>query len=142
MPSPNSRMASPRFRFVAVTEPVDLSGFGVFGAVGDAQVFAAAAFVGGLRESFAAMGDKGDRFDDHAFAPGGGELLPPGDRRGLAVVVGDVDRLSIGGFEPVGVGGDELVAVLEMPGVIAVGEDAGFGGEDVDMARAVDRGCR
>ena len=62
-------MARPRLRpRFAVAQAVDLAGVGVFGAVDDAQVFAAAAFDAGLGQALAAAGGEADRLDDHALA--------------------------------------------------------------------------
>ena len=82
------------------------------------------------------MRDEAHRLDDHALAAVAGQLLPPGDPGGLALRIGDVDGQPAGLGEPVRIGVDELVAELQVPGVITVDEDAGLGGEDVERSES------
>jgi hypothetical protein len=63
----------------------------VFRTINDPQVFAASAFDTWLGQSFRTAVDDIDRLDDHALAAPTGEFLPPGDRRSLTGVVGEVD---------------------------------------------------
>src|SRR5690349_19729129 len=52
----------------AGTQACEVFGRCVFRTVNDAEVFAAAAFDGGLNEAALAFGDEIERFNDHAFA--------------------------------------------------------------------------
>src|ERR1700757_2864433 len=60
---------------------------------------------------------------------------PPGARR-LAAGVGDVDRAAVGSLEPLRVGGEELVAAVQVPRVVAIDEDAELRREDVERREA------
>ncbi len=103
----------------AGSQAIDLAGVGVLGAVDDAQVLAASAFDARLNEAFAPLGDEAHRLDDHALAAGRGQLLPPRRASCLILDVGDIDGVAAGRLKPVGIGRDEPVAVLEVPGVVA-----------------------
>jgi len=95
-------------------------GEGVVGAVDDAEVLAAADLQAGLDQAAPTADQAVEGLDDHAFAAGRGELLPPGDGRFLGGRVGDVDVEVLGRGEQVGVRGVFLLDSKNWFGVVTV----------------------
>jgi hypothetical protein len=126
----------PFVREAARAEPAEVVFSGVFGAVDDAQVFAAAAFDAGLGEAALVAVDDVEGFDHHALTSGVGELLPPLDRFGFAFGVGEVDFYSPGGSEELRVRLAKLSEGVEVPCVGGEGVDVAFAGEDLERCEA------
>jgi len=94
---------------VALAQPFKVLWLDVVGAVEDTQVHPAAYRDARLDQAAADPGEIAVWLDNHAFAAGRGEFLPPGGTGGGGVGVGGVDEDPAGGLDQFGCGVGEPV---------------------------------
>src|SRR5262249_46741258 len=111
----------------AAPQALEVGGFGVLGAVDDAEGLAAAGLERRLGEAAAAASDELERLDDHTLAPALRELGPPRAAGALALGLGGVDDEVGGGVEQL-VAGAELRERLHVPEMILVDVDGSLTG--------------
>jgi hypothetical protein len=99
---------------VALAQPFKVLWLDVVGAVEDTQVHPAAYRDARLDQAAADPGEIAVWLDNHAFAAGRGEFLPPGGTGGGGVGVGGVDDEPAGGLYQVGSGLGDPVRDAQM----------------------------
>ena len=111
----------PLVRDVPLAQADQVRRLGVVRPVDDAQVLPAAHLDARLDQLPAGARQVRQRFDHHALAAGGGQLVPPGHAVGAGLGIGAVHGQPAGGLQQLRCRRDQAVDQFQVPAVVPVG---------------------